>query len=261
MRLTPAEVHNVVFKKPSIGKRGYDEDEVDAFLDLVEDELARLVEENNTLAGRLAELDPSGGGGAASVPTPTRGPQAEAEPTSERGWEAEPEPSSQPHEYAAGAALGDTHVQAARMLGLAQEMADRLTSEARAEAEQLRADTQAEAERLRTEAAAEADQWRTESAAEAEQLRTEAAAEAERLRTESAAQAEQVRAEAALHAEASARAAQEQYDQTVASLATQQVDLQKKIEDLRVYEREYRSRLRSWINDQLAHLNGVRSDA
>ena len=39
MPLTPAEVHNVAFKKPSIGKRGYDEDEVDAFLDLVEAEL------------------------------------------------------------------------------------------------------------------------------------------------------------------------------------------------------------------------------
>ena len=34
MPLTPADVHNVAFKKPSIGKRGYDEDEVDAFLDL-----------------------------------------------------------------------------------------------------------------------------------------------------------------------------------------------------------------------------------
>ena len=29
MPLTPADVHNVVFKKPPIGKRGYDEDEVE----------------------------------------------------------------------------------------------------------------------------------------------------------------------------------------------------------------------------------------
>ena len=49
MPLTPADVHNVVFKKPPIGKRGYDEDEVDAFLDVVEAELARLIEENNDL--------------------------------------------------------------------------------------------------------------------------------------------------------------------------------------------------------------------
>jgi DivIVA domain-containing protein len=49
MPLTPAEVHNVVFKKPPIGKRGYDEEEVDAFLDIIEVELARLIEENKEL--------------------------------------------------------------------------------------------------------------------------------------------------------------------------------------------------------------------
>ena len=31
MPLTPADVHNVAFSKPPIGKRGYNEDEVDAF--------------------------------------------------------------------------------------------------------------------------------------------------------------------------------------------------------------------------------------
>src|SRR4030088_2915595 len=53
MPLTPADVHNVAFKKPPIGKRGYDEDEVDAFLDEVERELARLIEENNDLRAQV----------------------------------------------------------------------------------------------------------------------------------------------------------------------------------------------------------------
>ena len=39
MGLTPADVHNVAFSKPPIGKRGYNEDEVDAFLDRVEQEM------------------------------------------------------------------------------------------------------------------------------------------------------------------------------------------------------------------------------
>ncbi len=34
--MTPDEVHNVAFIKPRIGRRGYDEQEVDAVLDLVE---------------------------------------------------------------------------------------------------------------------------------------------------------------------------------------------------------------------------------
>ena len=67
MRLTPADVHNVAFKKPSIGKRGYDEDEVDAFLDLVEAELSNLIEENNELTQRLSTYEAGG-----TPPTPTR---------------------------------------------------------------------------------------------------------------------------------------------------------------------------------------------
>src|ERR1700746_1075568 len=67
MPLTPADVHNVAFSKSPIGKRGYNEDEVDAFLDLVENELTRLIEENSDLRQRIEELDRAmaGGGGGA----------------------------------------------------------------------------------------------------------------------------------------------------------------------------------------------------
>src|SRR3979490_128358 len=76
MPLTPADVHNVAFSKPPIGKRGYNEDEVDAFLDLVENELTRLIEENADLRQRIEELDRelAGGGGAAAAPPPPRLP-------------------------------------------------------------------------------------------------------------------------------------------------------------------------------------------
>ena len=57
MPLTPADVHNVAFSKPPIGKRGYNEDEVDAFLDLVEAELGRLIEENNDLREQVEQLE------------------------------------------------------------------------------------------------------------------------------------------------------------------------------------------------------------
>ncbi len=69
MPLTPADVHNVAFKKPPIGKRGYDEDEVDAFLDLIEAELARLIEENNDLKQQVDDMARSG------PPQPHGGPQ------------------------------------------------------------------------------------------------------------------------------------------------------------------------------------------
>ncbi|BAL87419.1 putative DivIVA family protein [Actinoplanes missouriensis 431] len=63
MPLTPADIHNVAFKKPPIGKRGYDEEEVDAFLDEVEQELIRLLEEN----GALRDQAQRGGGAPPSA--------------------------------------------------------------------------------------------------------------------------------------------------------------------------------------------------
>jgi DivIVA domain-containing protein len=39
--LTPTELHNVAFSTPPLGKRGYNEDEVDAFVELVLIELSR----------------------------------------------------------------------------------------------------------------------------------------------------------------------------------------------------------------------------
>src|SRR3954447_19689640 len=78
MPLTPADVHNVAFSKPPIGKRGYNEDEVDAFLDLVEAELARLIEENDDLGEQVSQLDqrlrnPPAGRGGGRGPSQGRG--------------------------------------------------------------------------------------------------------------------------------------------------------------------------------------------
>ncbi len=64
MPLTPADIHNMAFKKPPIGKRGYDEEEVDAFLDELEQELIRLIEENRALHGQVQR-----GGGGQSGPS------------------------------------------------------------------------------------------------------------------------------------------------------------------------------------------------
>src|ERR1700738_3683545 len=69
MPLTPADVHNVAFSKPPIGKRGYNEDEVDAFLDLVEHEMTRLIEENSELRQRVYELDQELAGAGAGAGT------------------------------------------------------------------------------------------------------------------------------------------------------------------------------------------------
>jgi DivIVA domain-containing protein len=57
--LTPADIHNMAFKKPPIGKRGYGEEEVDALLDEAEQEMIRLLEENAALS---EQVNRQGGG-------------------------------------------------------------------------------------------------------------------------------------------------------------------------------------------------------
>lgn len=205
MPLTPADVHNIAFKKPSIGKRGYDEDEVDAFLDVVEAELARLIEEN-------AELKTKGGAGGPTVALSKSAPEAAPAP--------------------APMSAGEAHTAAARLLGLAQETADKLTGEARAEAD-----------RVTLEATEHAEKAVADAKSQAEALLSDANARAEAAERESQAKVENLD-----------REAKTRYDETIGKLASDRVSLEKKIEDLRGYEKEYRGRLKSWISDQLAQL-------
>src|SRR6516225_2726999 len=124
MPLTPADVHNVAFSKPPIGKRGYNEDEVDAFLDLVEQELSRLIEENADLRQRVAELDAE----LVEVKKNRPAPQAVKPAPVERPEPPKPAPVAPPMPVAAPPVApkdsADANLQAAKVLSLAQEMAD-----------------------------------------------------------------------------------------------------------------------------------------
>src|SRR5919199_1167766 len=135
MPLTPADVHNVAFSKPPIGKRGYNEDEVDAFLDLVEAELARLIEENDDLREQVSQLEQRLGNAQADLdearsrPAAGMGPVPSATQQMQRPVEQPPPMPQRPMEpprgmggpapdadYRGGAPDpgGDHHVQAAK---------------------------------------------------------------------------------------------------------------------------------------------------
>ena len=55
--LTPEQVRNVAFSKPPMGRRGYNEDEVDAFLDLIEQQV-KSQQRGASLPRRQAEPPP-----------------------------------------------------------------------------------------------------------------------------------------------------------------------------------------------------------
>jgi DivIVA domain-containing protein len=60
MSLTAAQVGSIAFPEPAEGARGYREDQVDAFMKEVAEEMARLEAENRALAEQLQHSDLAG---------------------------------------------------------------------------------------------------------------------------------------------------------------------------------------------------------
>lgn len=245
MPLTPADVHNVAFSKPPIGKRGYNEDEVDAFLDLVENELTRLIEENADLRQRVAELDQElssahAGGGAQPV---AAAPKYEAPPA--------PEPAPQPvYEAPAPAPVSeDQHLRAAKVLSLAQDTADRLTGTAKVESEKMLADARAQADAMVSEARQTAETTVAEAKQRADAMLLDA-----QTRSETQLRQAQEKADA-LQADA-----ERKHSEIMGTINQQRTVLEGRLEQLRTFEREYRTRLKTYLESQLEEL-GQRGSA
>ncbi|HEX5741943.1 MAG TPA: DivIVA domain-containing protein [Pilimelia sp.] len=229
MPLTPADVHNVAFKKPPIGKRGYDEEEVDAFLDEGERALARLIEENNELR---AQVERGGGRGAPAAAGADPRLAAEmndlkaqldrvqrdkaAAEQAARAMQAELEQlrAQGPAVGAAPAAGGsaDGEQQALRVLMMAQRTADDHVNDARREADKLLSDARSKAEEVTREARAKADGLE--------------------------------------------RDARQRHQEAMGGLEAKRSALQKHIEQLKQFEREYRTRLKAYLESQLRDLDG-----
>jgi DivIVA domain-containing protein len=291
MPLTPAEVHNVAFKKPPIGKRGYDEEEVDAFLDIVEVELSRLIEENNDLRAR------GGGGDAAAPPAPSvdvtkddgrlEAATAELNATREENQRmqshigeleralsqgkngaqqqvvqlqqqlaqteqqlaesrqqlegaqravAEAQAAQQAAPAAApqtGAPNMEHHAQAVQVLALAQQTADQHLAQSKAEAERLLSEAQTNSETTIGSAQQHAKQHVDDAESRARQLDEESSSRAARTVQDAEQRAATITA---------------QFEQRKAAL-------ERRVEELRTFEREYRTRLKSYLESQLRDLD------
>jgi DivIVA domain-containing protein len=195
MPLTPQEVAGKVFG-PTRMRRGYDENEVDAFLDQVEAELTRLTTENERLRRELGQAR----NGIAVSPTSVSAASTAAPEAAEPVQAAAVEPA------AAAAPADDTAVEqhVVRMLVLAQQTADAAVREAQTDADRTRGNARVEAERVLSEA-------RSRSAEEIDGL-----------------------------------------ERSKAGLETE-------IEGLQTFEREYRQRLRAYLEMQLHDLASGKS--
>ncbi|MBI5337493.1 MAG: DivIVA domain-containing protein [Mycolicibacterium rufum] len=253
MPLTPADVHNVAFSKPPIGKRGYNEDEVDAFLDLVENELTRLIEENTDLRQRVAELDSelasARSGGGASQPTQTL-PAYEPEPEPTPAPTPAPQPVYEaPAAQQAAPAPEDQHLRAAKVLSLAQDTADRLTNGAKAESEKMLADARAQADAMVSEARQTAETTVTEARQRADAMLADAQSRSEAQLRQAQEKADALQADA-----------ERKHSEIMGTINQQRTVLEGRLEQLRTFEREYRTRLKTYLESQLEEL-GQRGSA
>jgi DivIVA domain-containing protein len=227
MPLTPADVRNKQFSTTRL-RPGYDEEEVDAFLDEVEAELDRLIQENEELRAKLAEV--LRGGGKPGIPalgSPLSDQtkmdlMAPESPMDQRRHEPMMMGGGMSH------SVEDNMDTAARVLSLAQQTADQAIADARREADETL-----------NRARREADDVLTKARRQAEQITGDARARAESLE----------------------RDAQERHRQAMGSLVQQREELERRVDDLRAFEREYRSRLKAYLEGQLRDLEAGVTDS
>ncbi len=223
MPLTPADVRNKQFSTTRL-RPGYDEEEVDAFLDEVEAELDRLIQENEELRAKLAEVLRGGGKpGIPALSSPLSDSRSDMAPPEQTMEYRRPEPMMDRSMH-----IEENMDTAARVLSLAQQTADQAIADARREADE----TLGRARR-------EADDVLTKARRQAEQITGDARARAESLE----------------------RDAQERHRQAMGSLVTSREELERRVDDLRAFEREYRSRLKAYLEGQLRDLEAGVTDS
>jgi DivIVA domain-containing protein len=205
MALTPEDVVNKRFQ-PTKFREGYDQDEVDDFLDEIVVELRRLNQENDELRKKLAEATSRQGTEAAAVPAPVAAaPAAQEAP-------AAPKPAAVVKEQ--------PKTQAAPAVSAAAPAATQHTAVAESAAGVL-----AMAQKLHDEY-------------------VNAGVE----------QRDKIIAEAQMEASTLVNDAQEKSRKTLGALEQQKAVLERKLEQLRGFERDYRSRLKAYIEGQLRDL-------
>lgn len=181
MALTWEDVLNKQFQHTKF-REGYDQDEVDDFLDAVAEEIKRLAAENEQLRAGLG-IDPdrestldAGQDDPAAVAPVLGSPEADGDPLRDPAA-GQAAPAVDPDAQRA-AALEQSSSSAAAVLAMAQ----RLHDEHVAQGEQRRAAIVAEAEQTASQLVGEAEQTREETLAELEASRVSLESEVERLR-------------------------------------------------------------------------------
>lgn len=270
MALTPEDVVNKRFQ-PTKFREGYDQDEVDDFLDEVVVELRRLNQENEELRQRLLAADsqrPAAPAPAAApafaqpepiAPAPSWGQQAEATPT--WGQPADVAPAAapvwgQPAEAPAPAPAFAQPEPVAAAPVPAPAPADSLDPTNTNNLLQL-------ARRLHEEHVREGVEKRDALIAEGHATAARIVSEAEQAQARITAEASEAQARITAETEQNHRAQLSAFEIERTRLEQERTSIELNIEELRTFEHEYRLKLKSYIEGQLRELedNGAAQSA
>ena len=221
MALTPEDVINKRFQ-PTKFREGYDQDEVDDFLDEIVVELRRLNQENADLKQQL-EAAGQPVAPRESAPSPLSEPDLLAEETSATSPAVVEE--SAPEEAAQEQTPSGETVPAARSQG-----GGTAVQEPVADAAQSAAGVLAMAQKLH-------DEYVAEGTAERDRLIAEGRSQAEELVDD----------------------ARRTREQTLTALQAEKAELEGGVSGLRAFEQEYRTNLKDFIHDQLRDLEAAPS--
>lgn len=237
MPLTPEDVSNKRFTPVRL-REGYDMGEVDAFLDEVESTLARLLQENEDLRSQagLARSAPSAPVKDIEV---AREEPSVVEPELPSTPERSPEPEKVPEEVPEPQEAPEPEVPAQPVVREPVPLPS----------EQIRVTTAAEASsaatRLLELATRNADELVVGAQEEAEEILAGARTQAEQVDTEARTRAQQLDEET-----------ETRRRDLIGTIEDERTRLDGEVESLRTFEREYRSRLKTYFNEQLAALDG-----
>jgi DivIVA domain-containing protein len=253
MALTPEDVVNKRFQ-PTKFREGYDQDEVDDFLDEIVVELRRLNQENDELRRKVAELQ-SGGASESTVPAPVSAEDAEDEgtvakdtPSQETASRAQATPAA---ETASTEGVGTTQKPAASVP--AAKDSDEVVESVPASAAPV-ATADVSTETAPAPAAPAADNGREAVASSAAGVLAMAQKLHDDFVAEGEAKREQIIADARSEANGLVNDAQEKSRKTLAELEEKKSVLERTVEQLKGFERDYRARLKAYIEGQLRDL-------
>ena len=259
--LTAEDVHWKQFQATKF-REGYDQEEVDEFLDEVVETIATLQDQNASLKSELDEVRQQAAAGGVVAPSDSGEETAALKAQLETANAQIAEMQTQVQQYQAAAAEGDP--QAGEQIQALQAHLAQTQQEAQAALAQSQAETQqaeAEIEQLREQLAhaEQNSQAASQSSAEQPEDATSMLALAQRVHDEyvrnGQQEADQILEDSRLKGDQIVREANDERRRVLEQLESERADLESRVDDLKAFENDYRQKVREHLQSLIGQLD------